>query len=103
MFAQRISGSGGRAKKAMRLIRKESTYGLMKQAVIVLIRLYQHTLSILFGPCCRFAPSCSSYALLSIQRFGFVGGGFLTLKRILKCHPFHPGGYDPVPDIIEKS
>ncbi len=103
MFAQRVSGSGERAKKAMRLIKKGTTYNLTKEGIIILIQLYQHTVSILFGPCCRFTPSCSSYALLSIQRFGFIEGASLTFKRILKCHPFHPGGYDPVPDIIKKS
>ena len=76
---------------------------LTKEGFIMLIHLYRHTLSTLLGPCCRFTPSCSSYALVSIQRFGFVGGGLLALKRILKCHPFHPGGYDPVPEINEES
>lgn len=103
MFAKRVSGGGERAKKAVHLMKNGITYNLAKEGVIILIRLYQHTFSILLGPCCRFAPSCSSYALLSLQRFGFIEGAFLTFKRILKCHPFHPGGYDPVPDIIKKS
>jgi len=75
----------------------------MKEGLIILIRLYRHTFSILLGPCCRFTPSCSSYAVVSIQRFGIIQGTFLIFKRVIKCHPFHPGGYDPVPDIIEKS
>jgi putative membrane protein insertion efficiency factor len=70
--------------------------------VLVLIHIYKNTFSILFGPCCRFTPSCSSYALLSIQRYGIVKGAKLTFKRLIKCHPFNPGGYDPVPDIPEK-
>jgi putative membrane protein insertion efficiency factor len=70
-----------------------------KAGLILLIQLYKNTFSILFGPCCRFTPSCSSYALLSIQRFGITKGARLTLKRVIKCHPFHPGGYDPVPEI----
>jgi len=74
--------------------------GMARRGMIVLLYLYQHTLSILFGPCCRFTPSCSSYAILSIQRFGMIEGGGLTLKRLVKCHPFHPGGYDPVPEIL---
>jgi len=78
-------------------------YKLMEDVLIIVIRLYQHTFSTLFGPCCRFTPSCSSYALLSIQRYGAIEGVFLMFKRLVKCHPFHPGGYDPVPEIIEKS
>jgi putative membrane protein insertion efficiency factor len=74
-----------------------------KQGLIILIRLYQYTFSTLLGPCCRFTPSCSSYALLSIQRFGIIAGAWLVLRRLIKCHPFHPGGYDPVPEIIKKS
>jgi len=76
---------------------------LVKGGLILVIHLYQHTVSILLGPSCRFSPSCSSYALLSIQRFGIVDGVWLTLKRLLKCHPFHPGGYDPVPEIPTDS
>jgi putative membrane protein insertion efficiency factor len=74
-----------------------------KEGLVILIRLYQIFLSNLLGPCCRFTPSCSSYALLSIQRFGIMGGGWLVMKRLIKCHPFHPGGYDPVPPITKKS
>jgi len=83
-------------------MKKGTIYQLMKEGLIILIHLYRHTLSMLLGPCCRFNPSCSSYALLSIQRFGIMEGFFLIFKRLIKCHPFHPGGYDPVPDIIEK-
>ena len=84
-------------------MRKSVIRRLVKGGLIIVIHLYQHTLSIFFGPCCRFAPSCSSYALLSIQRFGIVNGVWLTLKRLVKCHPFHPGGYDPVPEIHTNS
>jgi len=70
--------------------------------VLILIHIYKNTFSIIFGPCCRFTPSCSSYALLSIQRFGILKGAKLTFKRLIKCHPFNPGGYDPVPDITAK-
>ncbi len=76
---------------------------LAKGGLIIVIHLYQHTVSILLGPSCRFSPSCSSYALLSIQRFGIMDGVWLTLKRLVKCHPFHPGGYDPVPEIPANS
>jgi putative membrane protein insertion efficiency factor len=75
---------------------------LTKEGIIVLIYLYRNSVSIFFGPCCRFTPSCSSYALLSIHRFGIMRGVWLTFKRLIKCHPLHPGGYDPVPEITQK-
>jgi len=84
-------------------MKEKRIYRLVKGGLILLIHLYQHSLSILMGPCCRFTPSCSSYTLLSIHRFGIVEGVWLTLKRLIKCHPFHPGGYDPVPEIPTKS
>jgi putative membrane protein insertion efficiency factor len=76
---------------------------VIKEVIIGLIYVYQYTFSILFGPCCRFNPSCSTYASLSIQRFGIIEGIRLTLRRLIKCHPFHPGGYDPVPEIPKHS
>jgi len=80
-------------------MRKGRISWLAEEGLCMLVHFYQLTFSILFGPCCRFTPSCSSYALLSIRRFGILEGLSLTLKRIIKCHPFHPGGYDPVPEI----
>jgi hypothetical protein len=80
---------------------RESIVRLTKKSLLFIIRLYQATVSIFFGPCCRFDPSCSSYALMAIQRFGPWKGVWLSLKRVMKCHPFHPGGFDPVPDITE--
>lgn len=62
-----------------------------------LIRIYQKFLSPLLGPHCRFNPTCSNYAIEAIKVHGIVIGSWLTLKRILKCHPLHPGGNDPVP------
>jgi len=82
-------------------MRKRTATDFFKGGVIILVRLYQHTFSLLLGPCCRFNPSCSTYAMLSIQRFGVIEGSYLALKRVIKCHPLHPGGYDPVPEIIE--
>ncbi|MGP3562416.1 MULTISPECIES: membrane protein insertion efficiency factor YidD [Geobacillus] len=64
----------------------------------MLIRFYQRFLSPLKPPTCRFSPTCSSYAIEAIRHFGALKGGWLTIKRILKCHPFHPGGFDPVPE-----
>ncbi len=79
---------------------KQETVGwVLKKIGVTLIHIYQHTFSILLGPCCRFIPSCSEYACLSIQRFGMIEGSWLALKRLVKCHPFNPGGYDPVPQI----
>jgi len=69
----------------------------MRYLVALLIRLYQWTLSPLLGPACRFHPSCSQYALEAVQRFGVLRGGWLALARLGRCHPWHPGGFDPVP------
>ncbi|OIK12772.1 membrane protein insertion efficiency factor YidD [Bacillus sp. MUM 116] len=71
---------------------------MLKKAFIGLIRFYQVGISPLKPPTCRFYPTCSHYGLEAIQRFGAIKGGLLTIKRILKCHPFHPGGFDPVPE-----
>jgi hypothetical protein len=69
----------------------------MRALFTALIRLYQWTLSPLLGPKCRFHPSCSQYALEAIQRFGILQGSWLTVRRLGRCHPWHPGGIDPVP------
>lgn len=69
----------------------------MKWALIGLIRLYQWMLSPLLGPACRFHPSCSTYAIEALRAHGVIRGLWLATCRIFKCHPFHPGGYDPVP------
>lgn len=71
---------------------------VLKKFFISIIRFYQIVISPIKPPTCRFYPTCSHYGLEAIQRFGAFKGGWLTLKRILKCHPFHPGGLDPVPD-----
>ncbi|MCC5856119.1 MAG: membrane protein insertion efficiency factor YidD [Idiomarina sp.] len=68
------------------------------QAVFIgLIRLYQLLISPLLGPRCRFVPTCSEYAIHAIRRFGVIKGSWLAVRRISKCHPGHPGGFDPVP------
>jgi len=69
----------------------------MKQLAMALIRLYQNTLSRVLPPACRFYPSCSHYTYEAIGRYGVWRGGWLGIKRIARCHPFNPGGYDPVP------
>lgn len=69
----------------------------IKKTLIYLIRMYQLVISPLKPPSCRFYPTCSQYALLAIEKHGAIRGGWLALKRIMKCHPFHPGGIDHVP------
>jgi uncharacterized protein len=69
----------------------------MRFAAQLLIRLYQWTLSPYLGSRCRFYPSCSHYAHEAVGRFGVLAGGWLALKRLLRCHPFHSGGLDQVP------
>lgn len=69
----------------------------MSRLLILCIRVYQIFISPLKPPTCRFYPTCSAYAIEAIQKKGPVKGTWLAIKRIAKCHPFHPGGYDPVP------
>lgn len=69
----------------------------MSRLLILCIRFYQIFISPLKPPTCRFYPTCSAYAIEAIQKKGPVKGKWLAIKRIAKCHPFHPGGYDPVP------
>ncbi|MBE9145470.1 membrane protein insertion efficiency factor YidD [Planktothrix mougeotii] len=69
----------------------------MKILFITVIRGYRFLISPLFPPVCRFHPTCSQYAIEAIERFGILQGSWLAVKRILRCHPYHPGGYDPVP------
>jgi len=68
----------------------------MKEFLVFLVKFYIKNLSPLKGPCCRFYPSCSQYALESLEKHGVLRGGFMSIKRILKCNPFYKGGYDPV-------
>lgn len=70
---------------------------LPKKALLGFIRFYQRGISPLFPRTCRFVPSCSQYAAIAITRYGFRKGGWLALRRLVKCGPWHPGGYDPVP------
>lgn len=71
---------------------------MLKKVFLAVIRFYQVIISPLKPPACRFYPTCSQYGMEAVQRFGALKGGWLTIKRILKCHPFHPGGLDPVPE-----
>lgn len=69
----------------------------MKLIFTIFIRFYQLALSPFIGKCCRFFPSCSDYGLEAINKHGSLKGSWLIIKRLMKCHPWHPGGIDPVP------
>jgi len=69
----------------------------LRTLLIVVIRAYQRFISPYLPPSCRFYPSCSQYALEAVGKYGVVRGSWLALRRLLRCHPFHPGGFDPVP------
>ena len=70
----------------------------MRQILIGLIRVYRYLLSPLLGPSCRYTPTCSEYAQQAIAQHGVLRGSWLALRRLGSCHPWHAGGYDPVPD-----
>jgi len=71
----------------------------MKKIALILLRFYKLAISPHIPPACRYYPTCSVYAYEAISRYGFIRGGVLAVKRFLRCHPFHRGGYDPVPDL----
>lgn len=68
--------------------------------LLILIQAYRMLLSPLLGGCCRYEPSCSAYAIEAVTRHGALRGAWLALRRVLRCHPFRPGGYDPVPSEV---
>ena len=69
----------------------------MKRLLLLLVQFYRSWISPLLPPSCRYYPTCSAYAMEAIERYGACRGGWMALRRILRCHPFHAGGYDPVP------
>ncbi len=71
----------------------------MKKLFLIIIRLYQRFISPALPPSCRFYPTCSRYTYESIERYGVFQGGWLGIKRLSRCHPWNPGGYDPVPEL----
>lgn len=68
----------------------------MRGSLLLLIRLYQSLISPLKPPTCRFYPTCSHYAVQAVEKYGALKGSWMAIKRIARCHPFHPGGYDPL-------
>jgi putative membrane protein insertion efficiency factor len=70
---------------------------IIKYFFIGLIKIYQYCISPFFPPACRYTPTCSAYAVEAIEKYGAFKGGLLTLKRLLRCHPWGGSGYDPVP------
>ncbi len=69
----------------------------MKHLLIALIKFYQMAISPYLGKNCRFVPTCSQYAVEALTKYGAIKGTYLSIRRVLKCHPFHDGGYDPLP------
>ena len=69
----------------------------MKTVLIARLRFYRYAISPMLGRNCRFHPTCSEYAIEAVQRHGALRGGWMAAKRVGRCHPFNPGGYDPVP------
>lgn len=84
-FVETLKGKGGDER------------GVAKRAVVVALRFYQHFISPLFPGQCRFRPTCSEYAVRAVNKYGVLRGGLLAVRRVLRCHPFGPSGYDPVP------
>jgi uncharacterized protein len=70
---------------------------LAARFLLMLVRAYQYVLSPYFGTQCRFSPTCSHYAVDALKKHGAIKGSYLTTRRLLRCHPWHPGGYDPIP------
>lgn len=74
-----------------------------KKSLIMLIYIYRYFIGPVVKPCCRFYPSCSCYAQQALERYGVFRGGWLSICRLLRCHPFHRGGFDPVPENNKKQ
>jgi putative membrane protein insertion efficiency factor len=77
-----------------------SATDIMRALIILPVRAYRYFISPLLGHHCRFAPSCSEYALEALERHGALTGSYLSARRLARCHPWHQGGYDPVPDPV---
>lgn len=75
----------------------------MRRFLIFLVRVYRYTVSPFLGNHCRFHPSCSHYAQHALERHGVLRGSWLSVRRLGRCHPWAPGGYDPVPDVVDRK
>lgn len=73
----------------------------MKRAMLASLRFYKRRISSLLPPACKYTPTCSEYAMQAVERYGAVYGGYLAARRLLRCHPFAKGGYDPVPERVD--
>lgn len=69
---------------------------MLKKLLLIVIKFYRKYISPMKAPCCIYTPTCSEYAIQAIEKYGAFKGGFMAIKRILRCHPYHEGGYDPV-------
>ena len=74
-----------------------------KSSALMLIRFYKGAISPHLPAACRYSPTCSEYARIAIERFGAAKGGYMAFRRILRCNPFHEGGYDPVPSVVPQE
>lgn len=72
-------------------------FAIPKRIALGMVGFYRKYISPMFPPSCRYVPTCSEYAMIALQRYGFIKGSWMAIKRICRCHPWHPGGYDPVP------
>ena len=73
----------------------------MKRAMLASLRFYKRRISPLLPPACKYTPTCSEYAMQAVERYGAVYGGYLAARRLLRCHPFAKGGYDPFPERVD--
>lgn len=73
----------------------------MKRAMLASLRFYKRRISPLLPPACKYTPTCSEYAMQAVERYGALYGGYLAARRLLRCHPFAKGGYDPVPERVD--
>ena len=100
----RVRGSGGGLVAADAEVVSDAPQSVGVRLTLVALRFYKAYLSVLVGGSCRFVPTCSSYAYEAVERFGVARGSWLTLKRLLRCHPLsRKFGYDPVPDLLPQS
>jgi putative membrane protein insertion efficiency factor len=97
--------AGGRRERVVAVVVRAVRLALRapRYVPVLLLRLYRLLISPLYGPTCRFYPSCSAYALEAFEVHGVVRGGYLTVRRLARCHPWNPGGIDPVPPMGRRT